>query len=151
MRSRTVAVVLTLGLAIACSGSKPLTRATVELTNGSRTLSFRVEVAATNAERARGLMDRRSLADGAGMLFLFPAPTYTGFWMKDTLIPLDIAFINDDAVVAVRSMIPCRTSPCPITTPATSYDAALEVNPGSLSGIEAGARVRVVGELPKVS
>ncbi|HNQ92494.1 MAG TPA: DUF192 domain-containing protein [Alphaproteobacteria bacterium] len=56
-----------------------------------------VEVAHNDVERAQGLMNRTSLAEDAGMLFLFPDARIPAFWMKDTLIPLDMVFIGSDS------------------------------------------------------
>lgn len=58
-----------------------------------------VEIADTPEKRAKGLMDRESLPDLAGMLFVWPEDTASGFWMKDTLIPLSIAFIDANGVI----------------------------------------------------
>lgn len=55
---------------------------------------FTVELADDPAERARGLMGREVMATGAGMLFAYPAPSHAVFWMKDTLIPLDMLFFD---------------------------------------------------------
>lgn len=55
---------------------------------------FAVEVADDNAERAQGLMFREELADDAGMLFLYERPTQLAFWMRNTLIELDMLFLN---------------------------------------------------------
>lgn len=60
---------------------------------------FEVEIADDFEERARGLMFRRSLAPDAGMLFVYDAPSRVSFWMKNTLIPLDMIFAGPDGVV----------------------------------------------------
>jgi uncharacterized membrane protein (UPF0127 family) len=123
---------------------------TVVLRQGDRVLTVRAEVAATPAARARGLMGRAALAPGTGMLFLFPAPVRAGFWMKGTLVPLDIAFIREGRVAEVRSMTPCRADPCPLTVPDAAFDAALEVPAGTFAeaGVGPGAVLEVVGPLP---
>ncbi|WP_050774194.1 DUF192 domain-containing protein [Roseobacter sp. AzwK-3b] len=60
---------------------------------------FSVEVADDDAERAQGLMNRESMPRSAGMLFVYPAPKRVGFWMKNTLIPLDIIFMDNTGMV----------------------------------------------------
>ena len=97
------------------------------------TVTFRVEIAETDSARQRGLMDRRRLAPDAGMVFLFDQPTTIGFWMKGTLIPLDIAYwTRGGRIVAIRHMTPCRGDPCPLYEPGRSYRGALEVAAGAL-------------------
>ncbi len=73
-----------------------------------------VEAADTPAEREHGLMGRTSLDTDEGMVFLFDGPTDGSFWMKDTLIPLSIAFWDEDGrIVGIRDMDPCTEDPCP--------------------------------------
>ena len=78
------------------TGSAPASVASVAIDTGGRKVLFRVEVAVTPEEHARGLMYRSRLADDAGMVFVFEQPSVQRFWMKNTLIPLDMIFIGKD-------------------------------------------------------
>lgn len=110
-----------------------------------------VRVAATPTHRQRGLMDVPRLPDGTGMLFLFDEERTGGFWMKDTLVPLDIAFIDAERrIVAVDTMTPCRRDPCPVYDPARTYVAALEVPAGWLARHAVGVGDAVVWTAPVV-
>jgi uncharacterized protein len=107
-----------------------------------------VEVAARVAtspeERRRGLMDVTELPDGTGMLFDFDAPRSGGFWMKDTLVPLDIAFADaDGTILAILTMAPCRAEPCDVYQPGVVHRAALEVPAGWFErvGVAVGHRL----------
>ena len=103
-----------------------------------------VEVADTPDERQLGLMERESLPADAGMIFLFDDDSSGGFWMKDTLIPLSIAFADADGViVSILDMEPCETDTCEIYDPGVPYRSALEVNQGAFSrwGVEEGDRL----------
>ena len=96
-----------------------------------------VELALTNQERALGLMNRENLPSSQGMLFIFDEERVLSFWMKNTLIPLDIVFINSDfEVVSVAKAVPCESDPCPTYPSAGPAKYVLEVNPAS--GITAG-------------
>ena len=80
------------------------------------------------------------------MAFLFDRPTSSSFWMKDTLIPLSIAFWDRSRrIVAILDMAPCRRSPCPLYSPGTSYIGAVEVNRGFFRqhGVRVGDRVEL--------
>lgn len=104
--------------------------------------------------RQRGLMHRESLPAGAGMVFRFPAEHRGGFWMRNTLIPLSIAyFAADGEVLAVMDMPPCTQDPCPSYDPGVAYSGALEVNRGFFDeiGLTPGWRVEVPEDLPPAS
>lgn len=79
------------------SASSPTTELTGTVTFGDT--SIQVEVADTDAERTQGLSDRPSLADGEGLLFVFPEDTSPGFWMKDMHFPIDIIWISSSGVI----------------------------------------------------
>jgi hypothetical protein len=108
-----------------------------------------VEIARSPEQRTLGLMERRSLPESAGMLFLYPSeqPASAGFWMFRTRIPLDIAYLDSTGtVVATRRMEPCLAelaAGCPSYEPGVPYHAALEVNAGFFErhGIVPGTRV----------
>ena len=120
---------------------------------GSPELTLHAQIAETDHARATGLMGVKKMSDQAGMAFLFGGPTTESFWMKDTLIPLDIAFISHGVISEIDSMVPCRVPNCPLTTPAQAYDMALEVNPGYFhtQRLGVGARAAVAGGLPEAS
>jgi uncharacterized membrane protein (UPF0127 family) len=101
-----------------------------------------VEVAKTPEERSLGLMGRKHLAQDEGMLFIFEAEDYHSFWMKNTLIPLSIAFIDrDDRIVWVTDMKPLTLDS---HVPPKPVLYALEMNQGwfSKNGIKVGDVVR---------
>ncbi|MEP7054404.1 MAG: DUF192 domain-containing protein [Actinomycetota bacterium] len=114
--------------------------------------ALRVEVAGTAAQRQRGLMDRIEVPAGTGMLFLFPAESTGGFWMKNTLVPLSIAYVNGDRVVSTAEMLPCppAQTECPTYEAAGSYTAAVETASGFFAahGVVPGSRMRVAGVQP---
>ena len=92
-----------------------------------------IEIADTEGSRARGLMFRDHLAQDSGMLFIFPFEDIHGFWMKNTLISLDMIWLNKDLrVVDIKSFVPaCITPECPSYTPEVKAKFVLELNAGS--------------------
>ncbi len=115
----------------------------VEIRGPRGHLRFTVEIADTPASRARGLMHRARLASGAGMLFVFERPGRVAFWMKNTLIPLDMIFADPAGrVTRVHAMAVPHDE-----TPIDGGDGVLfvlEINGGLAArlGIVAGAELR---------
>jgi hypothetical protein len=129
MRRLALALVVLLA---ACGGGNGEPKVVIE--TGTSEAVVDVEIADSAAERERGLMGRPHLAADAGMVFLFPQDTDDAFWMKDTLIPLSIAFYDDRGrIVRILDMVPCERDPCPTYSPGVSYRGALEVNLGAFA------------------
>ena len=148
-----IALVLVLVAALSaasCSGGTgpaSLPRARLDIRTQTEVVAIRVEVAKTAEARRVGLMGRRTLAPDAGIAFLFPGSTDQPFWMKDTFVPLSIAFWDRNRrIVAVLDMEPCRADPCPLYRSPAPYVGAVEVNRGFFvsHGIGVGDAVSVV-------
>ena len=117
---------------------------TVELRSGTGSvMRFSVEIADTAAERAQGLMNRPAIATAAGMLFVYDAPHKAQFWMRNTLIPLDLIFADATGLVT-------RVHSNAVPLDATSIDGGegvslvLEINGGLAKrlGVAEGAVLR---------
>lgn len=112
-------------------------------------ITIHAEVADTDATRARGLMMREQLAEHHGMWFRYTSerPGNNGFWMYNTWIPLDIAYLDSQQrIVKIIPMQPCESidpSRCPVYQPNVPYQGALEMNLGYFAkhGITLGAQV----------
>ncbi|MGE3273533.1 MAG: DUF192 domain-containing protein [Vicinamibacterales bacterium] len=114
----------------------------------------RLEVVATEDARMRGLMFRERLAPDAGMVFVFPEAGFYPFWMKNTLIPLDMVWLDTERrVVAIaRSVPPCAADPCPSYPPLAEgrpvdalYVIELAAGGARRYGIEVGQVVEMEG------
>ena len=149
---------LSLGAALiialtACSRNAPADE--VELIfkkpSGEKTEVFRMEVVATNSDRMRGLMFRKSLAANAGMIFLFQEEREHSFWMKNTLIPLDMVFVSSawKVVGALENVLPLTEDQRTVGIP-SQY--VLEFSAGTIKrlGVSNGAAVEVTGQLPPI-
>jgi hypothetical protein len=105
-----------------------------------------VDVADDGEERRRGLMAVSHLPADQGMAFVYEDPVEHTFWMKDTLIPLSIAFVDDAGrVIGVRDMAPCETDPCPSYGVDEPYVLAVEANQGWFTdrGVDVGDRAEL--------
>jgi uncharacterized membrane protein (UPF0127 family) len=140
-----------LALSLLCCAPKapeaarpPPPRVVVETAGGRHAVT--VELARTDAEHERGLMFRKELAEDAGMLFVFPDSAPRAFWMRNTLIPLDMLFIDEAGVVAgiVRDAEPLTLTPRS-PGPEILVRYVLEVRGGwaARHGVAPGARVRL--------
>jgi uncharacterized membrane protein (UPF0127 family) len=131
------------------SRAAELPRDIVLVEAGGSQYRFEVEVADDPAERAEGLMYRESLADNAGMLFLYPKPQPVQFWMKNTPLSLDIVFVRADGTIAhiAESTIPMSEDLIPSGEPVR---AVLEVKAGTMRqlGVTAGDRLRNAAYFP---
>lgn len=103
----------------------------IKILSGSRDTRLTVQVADTREKREKGLMFVRRLSENEGMLFLFPEKRYGGFWMKNVLIPLSIAFLDTNGqILKILDMQTCGEEKCPTYDPGISYKYAIEVNLG---------------------
>lgn len=142
-RGALAAALLLLGLvaASATEGPRRCAPDAVILMIGEETARFRVELARTQSEQARGLMYRPQLDADAGMLFIYDPPRQARFWMKNTMIPLDMIFIDETGRV---ESVAARTVPYSRETHASegAVRAVLEINGGMAAdlGIEPGTQ-----------
>lgn len=93
--------------------SQHLSTIPLKISTSTGTYDFVVEVAKTQAEKGKGLMFRRNLAENEGMLFVFDKSSIQNFWMKDTYLSLDIIFLDDQKKVVnfSQSTVPLQTYP----------------------------------------
>jgi uncharacterized protein len=155
---RRLAALLVTCTACAAGGASPdvdanvpadAARIPVVIDTESGEVVFQSEIADTPEERARGLMHRKTMATDHGMIFLFPDERPRSFWMKNTLIPLDMLFIRAD-----RTILGIVENATPLTLTGRSVPGdsqfVLEVNGGQASerGLASGQKVRFYAPTP---
>lgn len=113
----------------AASTAQALPMATISVDTPKGLHRFKVEVAADNASQEKGLMFRKTMASDAGMIFDFHTTVMTSFWMKNTILPLDIIFIRSDGTISsiAANAVPMSQTPIPSSEP---IRAVLELNAG---------------------
>jgi uncharacterized protein len=142
-----------LAASAACSQDSQIKydRSSLMIETGGREIKFDVELALTEAQREHGLMFREKLGPYEGMLFDFYREQPVSFWMKNTLIPLDMVFIAGDGTIKHihANAVPLSTDTIPSEFPVR---AVLEINGGSarLLGIKPGDKVKhpIFGNAP---
>ena len=101
----------------------------VYIDNGKNLIKINIEIADDNNKRIKGLMFREKLNESQGMLFVFENENYQTFWMKNTLIPLDMIFIGKDfKIVDIKYAVPCKEEPCALYKSSKPAKYVLEVN-----------------------
>ncbi len=131
--------------------------ASVRVASATDTTTLLVELAVTDKQRTMGLMERESLAENAGMLFLYETdqPAESGFWMFRTRIHLDIAYIDSVGTIgSIRQMEPCESpfaEACPNYPAGVPYRGTLEVSRDWFTrhNIRVGDRV-MLEDVPRV-
>ncbi|HKR75234.1 MAG TPA: DUF192 domain-containing protein [Rhodanobacter sp.] len=150
LKSMLAAALLMLLGGHACAASTETAPVSVTL-HGQR---FSVELATNEAAREHGLMMRTSLAPDHGMLFVFPDTAPRGFWMKNTLISLDILYFGADRklVSAQLDVPPCKADPCPVYPSTGPARYVLELSAGTVKriGVRDGDTLAIDGKLGPV-
>jgi uncharacterized membrane protein (UPF0127 family) len=147
MRLAWLLILPLIAAVIACSDSAeaPGTEEDVmRFTRAGHEATLTVEIADTAEERQVGLMNRQSLAEDAGMLFIHEHDTETGYWMENTFVPLSIAFVSAGGVIIdIQDMEPLTQD---LHRPDQPYRYAVEANQGWFG--DNGVRVGDVVQLP---
>jgi len=119
-------------------------RAEVRLPKGR---VFKAEIADTPERWARGYMYRREVGEHDAMVFVFPAPSFHPFWMKNTLVPLDIIWMDEKGTIVhlEAGVPPCKADPCPSYGPLRMVSSVLEVRAGTAvaEGLRTGDHVSI--------
>ena len=130
------------GNSVASNTQSGLEETSLTIKSGDKVHNFTVEIARSKAEQNKGMMFRKEVADDRGMIFPYKIPQMLGFWMKNTLIPLDIIFIRQDGTI---ESIAANAEPLSLETESSGEPVALvlEIRGGLAAelGIKAGDTV----------
>ena len=138
---RVTAFALLVAFVLAAGAARAAETSLVEIASKSGVHAFTVELVDNDADRAKGLMYRKSLPEGTGMLFDFQREQDVSFWMQNTYIPLDMVFIRADGTIArIAHAQPMNLDPVPAGEPVA---AVLEIRGGRAAerGIREGDKV----------
>lgn len=139
MHHRILALFLALAATAACAQQPQMNLPRVRLSAGMHQID--AQVAATHDQRMTGLMHRKEMPQHEGMLFVFEQPAQQCFWMKNTLLPLAVAFVEDDGTIANIEEMQPQTLDSHCSAKPVRY--VLEMNKGwfAKKGIQAGFRL----------
>ncbi len=140
------ALVVVLLLGCAPANTQELPTLSIQTPDGE--VSIALEVSSTPEERSKGLMFRDYLEEGSGMWFEFEKPEMHGFWMKNTLIPLDMVFVSENlTIVDIIRADPCVADPCPVYSPKAAARYVLEINQNASEAYHflEGQKIRLPG------
>ena len=139
-------------LVCGCKGGQHLNQIPFTFSNpdGTSSSSVNLQVASTNAERMTGLMYRKSMPENEGMIFIFPQVQVQSFWMKNTYIPLDMLFLDDDlTVIGILENVPVlNEQPRSVGKPGR-YVIELNAGRAKALGIKEGSKAVPQGVLPR--
>ena len=138
--------VLRILASLALSVAVTFPHGTAVIRTADRTVKVRIEIAETPAQLEQGLSGRRTLAPNAGMAFLWKTDVRGRFWMKNTSIPLSIAFWGKRGrILRILDMAACLSDPCKVYDPKVAFRGALEVNRGAFArwGVRRGDLVTI--------
>jgi len=148
MIRRSIVLVSLAGFVAGCAGSPACvpSRGRLVLGPDAAGTTLDVQIASTPQQQTRGLMGRTSLGRDEGLAYVFDPASTAAFWMKDTTIPLSVAFWDAHGrITGVLDMAPCRADPCHRYRSSVPYMGAVEANRGYFTrhGIGIGDRVRL--------